>query len=280
MASVSMAARDSFLVTTVSRVNSQARSLAVRSDHLPPTRTRLTPRGAYSFCNWMSSPCRSLPAGSRAASVFSSSGSSAANSSASRMRNSSARSLESLSPMITRISATLEIMSASPSSIPRFHRNPAFVPTPPVADVERSKRCVLMHLKATLAHQFECCGKTRSANCRGVRGLDHVGDEIVIEHAPVGLAPDQPLDRLTRFGEQPDRALGHAHEGSGLLLPLPRIGRKQIVECCRPLRPFDLGDRLRPPTRKHLTAELRPVEQLFGHLPDRLEPPQALRETG
>ena len=137
---------------------------------------------------------------------------------------------------------------------------------------------MLMHFQATLAHQFECCGKTRSANCRGVRGLDHVGDEIVIEHAPVGRAPDQPFQRLTRFGERPDRALGHAHEGSGLLLPLPRIGRKQIVECCRPLRPFDLGDRLRPPARKHLTAELRPVEQLFGHLPDRLEPPQALRE--
>src|SRR5271166_7189891 len=99
--------------------------------------------------------------------------------------------------MITRISATLEIMSASPSSIPRFHHNPAFVPTAPLADVERSKRCVLMQFKATLAHQFECRGKARSANCRGMRGLDHVGNEIVIEHAPIGSAPDQPFEGLT-----------------------------------------------------------------------------------
>src|SRR5208282_375578 len=224
MASVSTAARESFFVTTVSRVSSQARSLAVRSDHLPPTRTRCTPRGAYSFCNCRSSPCRSLPAGSRVARVFSSSGSSAANNNASRIRNSSARSSESLSPMITRISATLEIMSASPSSIPRFHHRPAFVLTPPRADVERSKRRVLMHLKATLAHQFECCGKARGANRRGKRRFDHVADQILVEQAPVCGAPDQPFEHLTRFGERPDRALRHANECSGLFLPPHRIG--------------------------------------------------------
>src|SRR5208282_3524168 len=46
----------------------------------------------------------------------------------------------------------------------------------------------------------------------------------------------------------------------------------------RPLRPLDLGNRLRPATRKNLTAKLRPIEQLFGHLPDRLKPPQTLCE--
>ena len=44
MASVSIAARDSLRVSTVSLLNSQERSLAVRKLHFPPTRTRLTPR--------------------------------------------------------------------------------------------------------------------------------------------------------------------------------------------------------------------------------------------
>ena len=48
MASVSIAARDSLRVSTVSLVSSQDRSSAVRNVHFLPMRTRLTPRVAYS----------------------------------------------------------------------------------------------------------------------------------------------------------------------------------------------------------------------------------------
>ena len=48
MASVSIAARESLRVSTVSLVSSQDRSSAVRKVHFLPMRTRLTPRVAYS----------------------------------------------------------------------------------------------------------------------------------------------------------------------------------------------------------------------------------------
>ena len=89
MASVSIAARESLRVSTVSLLSSQERSLAVRNVHLPPTRTRLTPRVAYSSCSRASAARTSMPCGSRAASAFSSSGSAEANSIASSSRSSS-----------------------------------------------------------------------------------------------------------------------------------------------------------------------------------------------
>ena len=70
MASVSIAARESLRVSTVSLLSSQERSSAVRNVHLPPMRTRLTPRGAYSSCRRASAARTSTPCGSRAASVL------------------------------------------------------------------------------------------------------------------------------------------------------------------------------------------------------------------
>src|ERR1700704_5181668 len=75
IASVSLAARESFLGSTLSRASNQARSLAVRNIHLPATRTRLTPRGAYSACRRRIAPATSTPSGSRSRRVLSSSGS-------------------------------------------------------------------------------------------------------------------------------------------------------------------------------------------------------------
>src|ERR1700733_2773571 len=278
MASVSIAARDSFRVTTDSCVKSHARSLAVRSVHLPPTRTRLTPRGAYSFCNCVSSARTSAPAGRRPASAFSSSGASAANSRASRMRSSSARlgstrSCFSLSPTITRIFATFDIGFFSLLPIPRF-RGPAVVR--PLTQIKRRKRPLLVRLHPSFAYQFERRGKTRGEHGRSHRRIDQIGDEVLIERAPVHRLADQPFQRLARFGERPDRALGHAHKRPCLGLPPPGIGREQVVDRCRPLRVPDLGDRLWLSAVKYVTAELRAIEQLLGNLPDRFQPPQAV----
>src|SRR6202034_2905811 len=102
----------------------------------------------------------------------------------------------------------------------------------------------------------------------------------MVERAPVRRPADYSFERLTRLGERPYGPLRHAHIGSGLFLPLRRISRKQIVKRRRPFRPPDLGDRLRLAAREHLAAELRPVEKLLGDLPDRLEPPQTMRERG
>src|SRR5271169_985881 len=281
MASVSMAARESFFVTTISRVNNQARSPAVRSDHLPPTRTRFTPRGAYSFCSCKSSARTSTPAGSRVAKTVSSSGSSAANSKASRIRSSSARASLALLPTITRISATFPIIPASPSSIPipRFHSY-AFDLFLPLANIKRSKSSLLMHFKTAFAYQLKRGGKTRRPHRRRMRRLDHIRDEILVEHMPIRRVTDQPFDGFARLAKRPHRALRQAHISPRLFLPLSRVSRKQIVERRRPFRLPDLGDRLRKAAGKNLAAELRPVEQLLGHLTDRFEPPQPLRQRG
>ena len=53
-----------------------------------------------------------------------------------------------------------------------------------------------MNLNAALAHQFKRRGKARCANGRGQRRLDHKGDKIFIERAPIGGATDQALDRF------------------------------------------------------------------------------------
>src|SRR6516165_10824668 len=248
-----MAARDNLRVTTASWVKSQARSVAVRKAHLPATRTRLTPRGSYSFCSCMSSARASTPAGKRFPRIFSSSGSVAANSKASRMRSSSARTTSlSLSPSITRIFATFLISSVSLLPIPRSTGDAACSPIPTLTHKQRRECRMLIHFQVALAHQFQGRGKARGEHCRLHRRLNQIFGEILIERAPVHGNADQPLQRLARFGERPHRALRHANERARLGLPPPGIGRKQVVERCRPFRMLDLGDRLRLAALKHL----------------------------
>src|SRR5690348_16760054 len=91
IAIVSIAARESFLVSLVNLVSSHDRSEAVRNVHFLPTRTRLTPRVAYSAFSAISVSRTLTPAGRRRASCASSSGAAAANKSASSKRSSSAR---------------------------------------------------------------------------------------------------------------------------------------------------------------------------------------------
>ena len=83
---------------------------------------------------------------------------------------------------------------------------------------------MLVHLEKALANQFECRSKTRGENRRLVRRLDHIIEEILIETAPVDRLAEQPLERLARLGERPHRALGYAHIGACLFLPLAGIG--------------------------------------------------------
>src|SRR6185312_1211864 len=240
----------------------------VRSVHLPATRTRLTPRQAYSCCSWLSSARTSTPAGSRSPSVFSSSGSSAANSKASRMRSSSARSVcsvSSLSPTITRISATWPIKCPS-SPIPHVRRSAVLGRLRAGAHVKRRERRMLIHFETAFAHELKRGGEARGEHGRPLRRLDQIFDQILIERAPVERNANQPLDGLARIGERPDAALGHTHKGPRLGLPPRRVGRQQIVQRRRPLRPFDLGDRLRLAAAEHVAAKLRPIEQLLGEL--------------
>src|SRR6202140_3129458 len=202
MASVSMAARDSLRVTVASWVNSQARSLGVRTVILPATRTRLTPRDSYSFCNCVSSARTSTPGGKRLAKTFSSSGPSAANSKASRMRSSPARSAGlPLSPTITRISATFPIASVSLLPIPRFGGHAAVFRVLPLAHVKRRKSRVLVQLEMAFAHQFEGRCKARCHHRRFHRRLDQIFGKIFVERAPLHGETDQPFQRLARFVE-------------------------------------------------------------------------------
>src|SRR6202035_2843967 len=203
MASVSMAARDSLRVTVASWVRSQARSLAVRSVHLPATRTRFTPRGSYSFCNCVSSARTSTPAGRRLARTFSSSGPSAANSKASRIRSSSARSVSlPLSPTITRIPATFPI-AGLPLPIPRFGGHAAVFRLLPLAHVKRCKSRVLVQLEMAFAHQLERRCKARCHHRRFHRRLHQIFGQILVERAPFHGEADQPFQRFTRFGKRP-----------------------------------------------------------------------------
>src|SRR5262249_10171036 len=220
--SVSIAARDSFRVATDSWVNSQARSGAVRSVHLPPMRTRLTPRGAYSRCNCWSNACTSMPAGSRDARTFSSSGAAAANSKASRMRSPSARSGSFLSPTITRISATFPIGFFSLLAIPRLSGSAlrqGGVGVPFLAQIERRESALLVRFELALPDHFERRGKARSQHGGGRRRIGEIGKQILIEWAPVHVLADQPLQRFTRFGEGPHRALRTAPDRPRLALP-------------------------------------------------------------
>src|SRR5262249_16631868 len=257
MASVSIAARDSLRVSTVSLLSSQERSDAVRKLHLPATAQRLTPRAAYSCCRRTSEACTSTPCGSRSPSSFSLRGSEAANSIASSSRSSSGRAcasfaLSSSSGSVSGVTTcilTRPIVMASPSlirTVPGGRRIalPDRCRRLPLAHVERRERLMLVELGDALAHQLECGRETRREHGRCMRGLDHVLDQEVVEPRPVARLPDQPLQRLARLGERPHCALGEPHPRECMFLPLLRIGGEQVVQRCRPLRMLDMGDGL------------------------------------
>src|SRR5215472_2906857 len=183
MASVSIAARESLRASTVSLLNSQERSLAVRKVHLPPIRTRWTPRVAYSSCSRRSAVCTSTPCGSRSASDASSSGPAEANSTASKSRSSSARTSLALSGSSSGIT-TFNFGIAGPPlflAVRQRRRHAARIGHPlpsrlTLAHVERRKRPLLVHLHHALAHHFEGGGKARREHRRRKRRLDDVRD--------------------------------------------------------------------------------------------------------
>src|ERR1700722_3271280 len=210
MDSVSMAARDSFRVTVDSCVSSHARSAAVRSAHLPATRTRLTPRVSYSLCNCVSKACTSASSGNRFAKIFSSSGASAANSNASRMRNSSARSCCCVLSTTTLISAACGMQSSSLLPIPHFDGYAAFSRMLTLTHVKWCKRCVLIQLNLAFTHQFERRGKSRGQYGGSQGRLDQIFREILIERTPLERHADQPFQCFARFGERPHRTLRHS----------------------------------------------------------------------
>src|SRR5215470_2454287 len=189
MASVSIAARESLRVSTVSLLNSQERSLAVRKVHFPPIRTRWTPRVAYSSCRRSSAACTSTPCGSRSASDVSSSGSAEANSIASSRRSSSARGSSASSGITT---FSFGIAGPPLSLAVRGRRRHAARIGHPVlsrltlAHVERRKRPLLVHLHHALAHHFEGGGKARREHRRRKRRLDDVRDQKLVEPRPIG----------------------------------------------------------------------------------------------
>src|SRR6266436_738787 len=275
MASVSIAARESLRVSTVSLLNSQERSLAVRKVHFPPIRTRWTPRVAYSSCRRSSAACTSTPCGSRSASDASSSGSAEANSIASSRRSSSARG----SPALSGSSSGITTFNFGIAGPPLFlavrgrRRHVARIGHPifsrlTLAHVERRKRPLLVHLHHALAHHFEGGGKARRKHRRRERRLDHVRDQKFVEPRPIGRAPDQPLERFARLGQRPDGALDQAHMRESRLLALLRISREQIVERRRILRVLDVRNRLGLAAPEHVTIELRAAEQALGNVAD------------
>src|SRR5262245_3488987 len=220
MASVSIAARESLRVSNVSLLNSHDRSVAVRNVHLPLTRTRLTPRAAYSSCRRSSAPCTSTPCGIRAASDFSSSGSAEANSIASSNRSSSGRisacasgavSGSSTSTGITTVSLGIALASSIPWRRRRRHavcRRQPILPRYALAHVDRRERPLLVNLHQSLAHELERRGEARREHRRRERRLDHERDQIFVEPRPIRGLADQALERLARLGGRPDGALG------------------------------------------------------------------------
>src|SRR5215471_14381552 len=187
MASVSIAARESLRVSTVSLLNSQERSLAVRKVHFPPIRTRWTPRVAYSSCSRRSAARTSTPCGSRSASDASSSGSAEANSIASKSRSSSART----SPALSGSSSGITTFNFGIAGPPLFlavcrRRRHAISSGLTLAHVERRKRTLLVHFHHPLAHHFERGGKARREHRGCERRLDHVRDQKFVEPRPIG----------------------------------------------------------------------------------------------
>jgi hypothetical protein len=144
----------------------------------------------------------------------------------------------------------------------------------------RAPARVQFHL--TLAHQFERRGEARRKHRRLLRGIDDVAQQVVVEAAPVfGLGhADQPLQRRTRFGERPHRALGQMHGCQHALLTLRGISREQVEQRGREFRMPDFGDRFRIAARKDIALKLRPVHQPVGGFTDRLEPAQPVGQGG
>src|SRR4051812_26521776 len=210
MASVSMAARESLRVSTVSLLSSQDKSSAVRKVHLPPMRTRLTPRGAYSCCRLASAEARSTPCGIRAARSFSVSGSAAANSIASSSRSSSG--LASVAPSDSSrglIVLVARLMAAASFSLNRTaagarcvaRRADRIVCGLTLAHIKRREGLVLVNVGNTFTHQFQRAGEARCKHGGRQRRLDHIGDQILIQLHPVRALTDKPLQRLARLGQ-------------------------------------------------------------------------------
>ena len=246
MASVSIAARESLRVSTVSLLSSQERSSAVRNVHLPPMRTRLTPRVAYSSCRRSSAARTSTPCGSRARQR-------SFRRAARPRRTASPPAAEAL-PAVPAIAArslalpaqcrhvtgrstgitTFKLGIAAASSIlARLGRTPpaARIGHPigsrlTLAHVDRRECALLVHLHQPFAHQFERRREARREHRRRERRLDHVGDQVFVEPRPIGRLADQPLERFARLGQRPDRALGEPHMRERAALALLRIGRR------------------------------------------------------
>src|SRR6185312_13225111 len=198
IASTSMAARDSRRVSVLSRVISHDRSPAVRKVHLLATRTRLTPRGAYSACNCASAALTSTPSGMRLASVAVSSGSADANNSASRSRNSSGRvsgpaGVSSASSMS--FSARLAMTQISFLLFRRGHCVGGVRRALP--EIKRRESLFLIQLHLAFTHQFQCRSEAGGKNRGLLRGIDDVAEQKVVETTPaVGVGhSDQALQR-------------------------------------------------------------------------------------
>src|SRR5215208_550383 len=282
MASVSIAARESLRVSTVSLLSSQDRSSAVRKVHLPPTRTRLTPRVAYSCSSCASAEPISMPWGNRAARSFSVSGSAAANSIASSSRSSSGRaSVASSDRSRGLIILVARLIAAASFSLNRAAagRGVARLACCVICDwtlayIKRSECLVLVDVGNALAHHFQRRGEAGGEHGRRQRRLDHVGNQEFVELHPVGALADETLQRFACLGQRPDRALGIAQVSERSALALLRIGGEQIVQRCRPLRMLDMRDRLGLAACKHITGKLRTRQQTFGNTADGFKTPQ------
>src|SRR5437588_11750350 len=59
------------------------------------------------------------------------------------------------------------------------------------AQKQRRESGMLVHLDQTLAHELERGRKARGEHGRALRRLDHIGEQKVVEPAPVDRRPDQ-----------------------------------------------------------------------------------------
>src|SRR3954465_14796544 len=292
MASVSIAARESLRVSTVSLLNSHDRSFAVRKVHFPPIRNRLTPRVADSprrppaDCRPGS---RAPPAAARGPHVHSCPAAGALPATSHRAarpkQTTWPRAAEAL--LLAAAPHCPAHRPASPLAISALLRPPLFLAASrrrhaarigystssrlTLMHIERRKCRLLVHLHHAFTHHFECGGEARREHRGRKRWLYHERDQIFVEPRPVGRRADQPLERFTRLGQGPDGALDQAHMPENRLLPLLRVRREQIVECRGPFRTFDMGDGLGLATLKHVPIKLRAAEQALGGGPDRLE---------
>src|SRR6185437_6204874 len=285
MASVSIAARDSLRVSTVSLVSSQDRSSAVRKVHFLPMRTRLTPRVAYSALSRASASRTSTPSGRRLRNVASSSGWPAANSKASSRRSSSARAASgggagagSSLWTITSFLAAMGIESVSLCVFLRVIRHNTVASADTLAHIDRREGFLLMDFSLPLAYQLERGGEGRRKHRRRQGRLDHIRDDEFVDARPIRRLTYHPFERVARFGERPHRSLLEAHPRKRRMAALLRIGRQQIVKRRRIFRLLDLGDRLRQPARENVAIELRTAHQFAGHFAERFKTPEPISE--